>query len=82
MRIPLNVIDIFKYPLKSVKNNEKLTRTRRRNPGAFRASSERRKIRVNKKCREKPNSYLVFIISFGDVSSCLTYVSLTAVWTY
>lgn len=80
MRIPLNVIDVFKYPLKSVKNSGKFTRTRRRNAGAFRTSSVRRKIRLNKKCRENPNSSLVFNISFGVVfflfDLCKPYRSL------
>jgi hypothetical protein len=57
----------------------------RRNPGALRASSERRTIRLNKKCREKPDPSLVFIISFGDVvflfDLCKLYHSLYIIYT-
>jgi len=57
MAIPLNVIGIFKYPLKLVKNNGKFTRTQRRNAGAFHASSDRHKIRLNKKMQRKTKTF-------------------------
>jgi len=64
---PVKCYRYIQITIKIGQKDGKFTRTRRRNAGAFRASSERRKFRLNEKCREKPNPSLVFIISFGDV---------------
>jgi hypothetical protein len=57
MGIPFNAIDIFKYPLKSVKNIGKFPWTRTRNLGAFRASWERCKNQVEQKVQGKTKHF-------------------------